>query len=617
MELSDFEVQERIGHGGQAITWRALHKPSGQIVALKELRLGDVDDWKSVELFEREAEILKSIQHRDIPDYIGSFSQEKDGTLSLYLAQEFVDGHNLTQEMARKGRWALDKLTLDAVGLLEVLVYLHNRVPPLIHRDIKPSNIIRRPDGRLCLVDFGAAGLAKRQGGGSTVIGTPGYMPLEQMLGQAEPRSDLYSLGMTLGHLLTGVDPTALPLKDNRVDFASALGGQPRSRMLSLIEYLTAPDRNHRPPSAQAALRLLRTGDGLQTSPKTPPTNASTPDAGPMGTVRKAITAAVNFFRPEGTPQSGLGEPIEAELLVGRFAPVRDAITTARRPPGSYWKGLRSKRPLVVDRPRYKSEQEQGWNQQTQQAHFEFVSKQTRFKGTSHQTTSMWRSTDGLLYLLIDEEPVNDGETASKTVLAFFEDGTRTAINENFSDALDGQDWELKGSGLLLKDQRHLREHLHDSGQGRSLIKGLNQDQVMALYRPNWFQIEEPFFVSESEPEIIPHTPSDMLQQEPHKDWLVSAAEILLLCLIIPFALLIAPFFLLFLPFLMLIDNDAWKHLLAWRAWRREQRAGHTPAFIPMPGDDLILAPPTAEERAALAQERVQETTAAPAHQRR
>src|SRR6185295_6373321 len=120
-------------------------------------------------------------------------------------------------------REALWRLLGDAG---EVLDYLHGRVPPVIHRDIKPSNVIRRPDGSFALVDFGSVRDSLKPEGGSTVVGTFGYMAPEQFQGRALPASDVYGVGATLIALVSGLEPEDLPHRGLAVDVEAALRGR-------------------------------------------------------------------------------------------------------------------------------------------------------------------------------------------------------------------------------------------------------------------------------------------------------------------------------------------------------------------------------------------------------
>lgn len=164
---------------------------------------------KAVELFQQEAKQLQQLgQHHQIPTLLAYFEQNN----YLFLVQQYIDGQNLLQELRQQGIYSESKIRGFLLDLLPVLEFIHKR--GVIHRDIKPQNIIRRnSDGRLVLIDFGASKQlsATVQTKIGTSIGSHGYTPMEQMQdGKAYPASDLFSLGATCFHLLTGIPPSKL-----------------------------------------------------------------------------------------------------------------------------------------------------------------------------------------------------------------------------------------------------------------------------------------------------------------------------------------------------------------------------------------------------------------------
>ncbi|WP_242045482.1 MULTISPECIES: serine/threonine-protein kinase [unclassified Calothrix] len=175
---------------------------------------------KATELFKQEAKRLYELgEHPQIPRLIAYFEQDK----RLYLVQEFIDGHNLLEELQQQGTFSEEKIIQILNDLLPVLQFIHER--GVIHRDIKPENIMRRQqDGKLLLIDFGVSKqtIGSIIGQVGTTVGTPGYAPLEQMRGQVFPASDLYSLGVTCIRLLTG----CLPKADGYDDLYDALKGK-------------------------------------------------------------------------------------------------------------------------------------------------------------------------------------------------------------------------------------------------------------------------------------------------------------------------------------------------------------------------------------------------------
>jgi tetratricopeptide (TPR) repeat protein len=163
---------------------------------------------KATELFEQEARQLQQLgEHPQIPTLLAYFEQDS----RLYLVQQFINGQNLLAELQQQGTFNEQKIRELLLDLLEILKTVHQH--QVIHRDIKPENIIRRSDGKLVLIDFGASkqltATVMTQVG--TTIGSFGYAPLEQMQGgKAYPASDLYSIGATCFHLLSGVHPWQL-----------------------------------------------------------------------------------------------------------------------------------------------------------------------------------------------------------------------------------------------------------------------------------------------------------------------------------------------------------------------------------------------------------------------
>ena len=159
---------------------------------------------KAVELFQKEAQQLETLgSHPQIPQLFKYFQQEEQ----QYLVQEYIEGKNLAQELAKKGVFTEAKIRELLNDLLPVLQFVHQS--QVIHRDIKPENIIRRTTGKLVLVDFSAAKLVekKRLSQIDTIIGSAAYTAPEQLMGKAVFASDLYSLGVTCIYLLTGVSP--------------------------------------------------------------------------------------------------------------------------------------------------------------------------------------------------------------------------------------------------------------------------------------------------------------------------------------------------------------------------------------------------------------------------
>jgi hypothetical protein len=251
-----FVVLGSLGEGAQGQTFDGVDKREGQAVAIKRFDVRGASSWKDVDLAEREARVLQSLSHPRLPRYVDRF--EEDG--ALYLVMEKIEGESLGS--MRKRRATLDesevlRLLRDAS---EVLDYLHGRAPPVIHRDLKPGNVLRRPDGSYAFVDFGAVRDKLRPEGGSTIVGTFGYMAPEQFQGRAQPASDVYAIGATALTMLTGREPEELPHKGLAVDVRAALRGRVSERLVGVLERMLDPDPDRR--ASRIAPLLARARDG-------------------------------------------------------------------------------------------------------------------------------------------------------------------------------------------------------------------------------------------------------------------------------------------------------------------------------------------------------------------
>ncbi len=221
----------------------------GKQVALKELAFVQSPGPDAIAAFEREAKFLRALEHPAIPRFCAAFEEGEGVHTRYYLAQELVTGEPLDARLEQHF-YAETEIVEIAKQVLAVLVYLQGLSPMVIHRDIKPANLLRRADGSIALVDFGAAHVQGTTAG-STSIGTFGYMPIEQLAGQVDATTDPYALGATLVHLLTRQEPW-------RVMNAELIGTINVSLpMRRFLEKLVAPRREDRFPTAAAALAGL------------------------------------------------------------------------------------------------------------------------------------------------------------------------------------------------------------------------------------------------------------------------------------------------------------------------------------------------------------------------
>jgi hypothetical protein len=264
-----------IGTGSQGATLDAVDKKEGRKVAIKRFRVKGARSWKDVELAEREADVLIGLDHRLLPRAFDRFEDQG----SLYLVMDKIDGESLARQRLRRAE--VVSFLRDAA---EVLGYLHTRMPPVIHRDIKPANFVRRtwsagtprtPGGEFVLVDFGSVRARFEQRGGSTVVGTFGYMAPEQLQGRAMPATDVYAVGVSALVLLTGIEPEDLPHRGLGIDVSAALSsmaahGDP---LVSVLTRMVEPDPEERASSIAPLLPLLHD------QPASPPPAPATPPA--------------------------------------------------------------------------------------------------------------------------------------------------------------------------------------------------------------------------------------------------------------------------------------------------------------------------------------------------
>ncbi len=250
-----YQLEQQLGHNASRQTWLARDLHAQERVVVKLLTFSDQVQWDNLRLFEREAQVLKQLNHPRIPKYRDYFCID-DQMLWFGLVQDYIPGLSLKEVLGRGKIFSERQGRTIARNILNILVYLHGLSPSLLHRDIKPSNLLRGEDGLIYLVDFGAVqDRAAAEGATFTVVGTYGYAPLEQLGGRATPASDLFALGATLIELITGVAPADLPQQDGRIQFADKVPLNPG--FVRWLERLTEPNLSQRFSSARQALEAL------------------------------------------------------------------------------------------------------------------------------------------------------------------------------------------------------------------------------------------------------------------------------------------------------------------------------------------------------------------------
>jgi serine/threonine protein kinase len=261
-----YRVVKPLGEGGMGAVYLARDERLGSSVALKETLC---DDESLRRAFEHEARLLANLRHAALPKVIDHFIEGQ----GQFLVMEFIPGEDLMQMLARRGSaFPVEEVLEWADQLLGALEYLHSRQPPVIHRDIKPANIKLTDEGQIVLLDFGlakgAAWLKSRLMTGKSVAAfTPLYAPPEQM-NQAgtDPRSDLFSLGATLYHLVTGAGlidamTRAHAITEERPDplrHANELNPHVSSTVADVLKQAMMLNRERRFSSASAMRKAFR-----------------------------------------------------------------------------------------------------------------------------------------------------------------------------------------------------------------------------------------------------------------------------------------------------------------------------------------------------------------------
>ena len=261
-----YQLKQKLEQNAGRQTWLAadLQSVPNQLVIVKLLAFGSEVQWDEVKLFEREAQVLQQLNHPQIPKYRDYFCVD-DRVLWFGLVQEYIPGSSLKELLNQGKRFTQQQVRQIAIEVLNILVYLHELNPPVLHRDIKPSNLIWGEDEQVYLVDFGAVqDKAAKEGATFTVVGTYGYAPMEQFGGRAVPASDIYALGATLIHLLTGVVPADLPQQNLQIQFADQVSSSPS--MVGWLQKLSEPALERRFSSASLALVALESGITLNSS---------------------------------------------------------------------------------------------------------------------------------------------------------------------------------------------------------------------------------------------------------------------------------------------------------------------------------------------------------------
>lgn len=206
-----YKILSEIGHGGMSIVYMAINEKANKTWAVKEVRKDGSGDFEVVRQgLIVETEMLKKLSHPNLPSIVDVVDDRE----TLLIVMDYIEGNPLSRDLEEYGAQPQEYVIEWAKQLCDVLDYLHTRTPAIIYRDMKPANVMRKPDGNLTLIDFGTAREFKEKNlADTTCLGTIGYAAPEQFggQGQTDARTDIYCLGATLYHLVTGCNPCEPP----------------------------------------------------------------------------------------------------------------------------------------------------------------------------------------------------------------------------------------------------------------------------------------------------------------------------------------------------------------------------------------------------------------------
>lgn len=206
-----YKILNVVGRGGMSVVYLAMNEKANKQWAIKEVRKDGVANFEVIKQgLIVETDMLKKFNHPLLPSIVDVI--DSDG--KFLIVMDYIEGKPLSDSLQENGALPQTDVIKWAIQLCDVLGYLHKQNPPIIYRDMKPANVMLKPDGNITLIDFGTAREYKRENlEDTTCLGTRGYAAPEQFggQGQTDPRTDIYCLGATLYHLVTGHNPSEPP----------------------------------------------------------------------------------------------------------------------------------------------------------------------------------------------------------------------------------------------------------------------------------------------------------------------------------------------------------------------------------------------------------------------
>jgi len=260
-----YRIVRPLGTGGTATVYLALHMELGCLVALKVMQALDEGRFPAGALrqFRSEVRVLSTLRHPNLPTVYDVLELEQ----CLCLSMEYIVGKPLHEVCHEEGPLAEERILEWARQLCDALNYLHTRTPPIIYRDLKPGNVMLTEGEQIKMIDFGIAKLVEesRKGKTETVsrgMLTRGYSPVEQYVGGTDARSDIYALGATMYHLLSGTPPPdSMEVATGRAHPVIVQRADVSARTAQAIEAMMAVDRRQRPQDIPAVREMLGLND--------------------------------------------------------------------------------------------------------------------------------------------------------------------------------------------------------------------------------------------------------------------------------------------------------------------------------------------------------------------
>lgn len=206
-----YKILNKIGQGGMSVVYLAMNEKANKQWAIKEIRKDGTQNYEVVKQgLVAETDILKKLSHPNLPSIIDVIDNDD----TFLIVMDYIQGNSLDKAIFEYGAQPQDYVIEWGKQLCDVLSYLHSRKPAIIYRDLKPANIMLKPEGNISIIDFGTAREFKNNKvEDTTCLGTQGYAAPEQFggRGQTDARTDIYCLGATLYHLVTGHNPAEPP----------------------------------------------------------------------------------------------------------------------------------------------------------------------------------------------------------------------------------------------------------------------------------------------------------------------------------------------------------------------------------------------------------------------